>query len=121
MIGSGFGALPVDDFAAICDTRSSPLQRVLTVREHRVDYMLDDWEAHNAKQAEAAERLNREWPGSCYGRRASTIRSRWDASTTICCASDGSVIVTVRCECGFLYEPIAPAKRCINASCSALG
>ena len=32
------------------------------------------------------------------GRRESTMRRRWDAGMTICCASLGSVIVTVRWE-----------------------
>lgn len=49
-------------------------------------------------------------------RRASTIRNRCDASMTISCASRASFIRTVLCECGFLYEPMAPANRLASAS-----
>jgi hypothetical protein len=50
--------------------------------------------------------------GSQGFRRVSTIRSRCDAITICSCASRKSVRLTVRWECGFLYEPIAPANRC---------
>src|SRR5471032_1728913 len=50
--------------------------------------------------------------------RASTMPNRWLASTIISIASRGVSIGTLRCECGFLYEPIAPAKRADSASCS---
>lgn len=44
------------------------------------------------------------------------MRSRCEASTTISCASFESVIVTVRCECGFLYDPMAAANKWASAS-----
>jgi len=48
--------------------------------------------------------------------RASTIRSRWLASMIISAASAGSSIGTNRWLWGFLYDPMAPAKRCARAS-----
>jgi len=57
--------------------------------------------------------------GLNLARRSSTIRSKCDASITISCASSVSWIVAVRCECGFLYDPIAPANRADSASRSA--